>query len=125
MAVVESSMHFLTRDELYEHEKPYQLKYAAPDGVPRTNLRLEKKQPIRISNIRDQEQQLSFEKNGFTVLKMDKDIPYDDFFNPTGIRRYLEAVAERLKVALGADRVQVFQYLVRSIVPRFVYRGFH
>ena len=122
MAVVETSMHFLTRDPLYEHEKPYQLKYAAAEGIPRTNLRLKKQEPIKVSGIRNQEQHFSFEKNGFTVLKMEEDVPYDDFFNPSGIRKYLDAVAERLKVALGADRVQVFQYLVCLNLPHILWR---
>ena len=120
MAVVETSMHFLTRDELYEHEKPYQLKYAGAEGLRRTNLRLEKKGPIKISSIRNREQQFSFEENGFTVLNMDDDIPYDDFFRPAGLRRYFDAVAERLKVALGAEKVQVFQYLVYSGLPDLI-----
>ena len=106
-------MHFLTRDIMYEKEKPYQLKYAAEVGVPKTNFRLEKQAPITISNIRGQEQQFSFQRNGFAVLKMDKEIPYEDFSDPEGIRRYLEAVSENLKVLLGANKVQAFQYVVR------------
>lgn len=106
-------MHFLTRDDLYKTEKPYQLKYASQPGLPKSNLRLEKQDPIKINNIRCQEREFSFERNGFTVLRMDEDIPYDDFSNPEGIRRYLDAVTENVKVLLGADKVQAFQYVVR------------
>ena len=113
MATVETSLHFLTRDMMYEKEKPYQLKYAPKVGIPKTNFRLEKQDPITISNIRGQERQFSFQRNGFAVLKMDKEIPYEDFSDPEGIRRYLEAVSENLKVLLGANKVQPFQYVVR------------
>lgn len=106
-------MHFLTRDKLYEHEKPYQLKYVAAKGIPTSNIRLQKQEPIQVNSIRGQERQFSLEKNGFAVLKMDKEVPYDDFSNPEGIRRYLNMVAEQLKTRLGADKVQVYQYVVR------------
>ncbi|KAM0802209.1 putative CmcJ-like methyltransferase [Usnea florida] len=119
MATVETSMHFLTRDIMYEKEKPYQLKYAPEVGIPKTNFRLEKQDPITISNMRGQERQFSFQRNGFAVLKMDKEIPYEDFSDPEGIRRYLEAVSENLKVLLGANKVQPFQYVIRKRDPGF------
>ena len=113
MAVVETSINFLKRDELYEHEKPYQLKYAPADGIPISNFRLEKQDNIKITSIRDREAQFSFERNGFAVLKVKEDLPYDDFSNPDGIRRYLDIVSAYLKNLLGADKVQAFQYVVR------------
>lgn len=112
MAEVETSIHFLTRDQVYEHEKPYQLKYHAAQGIPTTNIRLQKQESIKISSIRGQERQFSLDKNGFTVLKMDKEIPYEDFSNPAGVKGYLNMVAEQLKTRLGADKVQVYQYVV-------------
>ncbi len=114
MAVVETSMHFLTRDKLYENEKPYSLKYVAAEGIPTSNIRVEKHEAIKVNSIRGQEQQFSLERNGFAVLKMDEEIPYDDFANPAGVRRYLNMVAEQLKTRLGADKVQVYQYVVRA-----------
>ena len=113
MAVVETSLNFLKRDKLYEREKPYQLKYAAAEGIPISNFRLEKQDNITITSIRDREAQFSFEKNGFAVLRMKEDISYDDFSNPDGIRRYLDLVSRHLKNLLGADNVQAFQYVVR------------
>lgn len=97
MAVVETSMHFLARDDIHNTEKPYQLKYAADPRIPKSNLRLEKQNLIKIGNIRGQERNFSFEINGFAVLKMDKEIAYDDVSNPEGIRRYLDGVTESVK----------------------------
>ena len=119
MAVVETSLNFLKRDELYEREKPYQLKYAPAEGIPISNLRLEKQHNIKITSIRDREAQFTFEKNGFTVLRLNEDIPYDEFSNPDGIRRYLDMVSTHLKNLFGADKVQAFQYVVR-LGPRLL-----
>lgn len=47
MAEVQSSMLFFARDDLYEHEKPYQLKYIPDSGVPASNYRVEKREGIR------------------------------------------------------------------------------
>ena len=113
MAMVETSMHFLTRDKLYEHEKPYRLKYAAAERIPISNFKLEKQEPVKINSLRGREQDFSFDKNGFAVLKIDEELPYDDFSNPEGIHRYLGIVASGLQKLLGADKVQVFQYVVR------------
>ena len=105
-------MNFLTRDNLYEHEKPYQLRYDVADGISKTNLRHVKQESLKIHNMRGREEQFSFEKNGFTVLKLDEEISYNDFDNPAGIRRYLDVVAKQLRLKLNADTVQVYQYLV-------------
>lgn len=105
-------MSFLARDALYNHEKPYRLRYAPEEGIPTTNLRHEKQTPIKISNMRGQEQNFSFEKNGFAVLKMDEEVSEHDFNNPKGIQRYLEVVSNSLKALLGADKVQAYQYSV-------------
>ena len=105
-------MNFLTRDNLYETEKPYQLRYNPEEGTPKTNLRLEKQNALKISSMRGREQQFSLERNGFAVLKLDNEIPYEAFGNPKGIQSYLDVVCQSLKVHLGADRVQAYQYLV-------------
>ena len=112
MAVVQSSMLFFARDDLYEHEKPYQLKYIPDNGVPASNYRVEKREGIKITSVRGREDQFSIEKNGFAIFKMDQAPPYDDFNNPDGIRAYLETVVQSVKTLLGADKVQVFHYAV-------------
>ena len=112
MAVVETSMNFLSRDSLYEREKPYQFRYPVGNGVPKTNLRHAKQEPVKVQNMRGREEQFSFEKNGFTVLKLDEEISYEDFDDPAAIRRYLDLVAKQLRRKLNADTVQVYQYLV-------------
>lgn len=114
-------MNFLKRDPLYTEEKPYQLRgYTPPSGVPVTNLRYDKISSVRIKDMRDSSSQMTFEKNGFTVLRVDKDaLPqYEEFNDEAHVKRYLGLVAEGLKKEIGAVKVQPFQYLVsRRTVP--------
>ncbi|KAG7006527.1 hypothetical protein G7Y79_00014g037020 [Physcia stellaris] len=119
MAVVESSMHFLVRDELYNEEKPFQLKFTPEDGVPRSNYRLEKRDCIKIISMRGHEKWLSLEKNGFTVVKMNQETPYTDFETPEGIQAYFRTVVQSVQALLGADKVQVFSYGIRRRDPGF------
>ena len=113
-AAVQTSMNFLASDpSLYETEKPYQIKYKAPPGIPLSNLRIEKQSPLTISSIRGREADFSFEKNGFTVLKLNGTTPsYEEFDTPEGVRRYLLAVTGALKELLGAQKVKAYQYVV-------------
>ena len=112
MAVVQSSMHFFVRDKLYDNEKPFQLKFTPEDGVPMSNYRLEKRDGIKITSMRGHENQFSFEKNGFAVVKMDRETPYTEFNNAEGIQKYLRTVVQSVQALLGADKVQVFSYAV-------------
>ena len=107
-------MIFFARDELWKHEKPYQIKYVPENGVPASNHRLEKREGIKITSMRGREDQFSIEKNGFAVFKLDQAPPYTDFNNRDGIRKYLEIVAQSVKALLCADKVQIFNYGVCS-----------
>lgn len=77
---VESSIWFLERRELYATVKPYSLAFTPEISIPRENIQREEKRKI-ISDIRRQNDDTSFTKNGFTVLEMPelpKMIDWDD-----------------------------------------------
>ena len=112
MALVETSMQFLARDSLYKNEKPYKFKYAADIGIPTSNLRYKKEEPVKVSSIRGREREFTIEKNGFAVLKMCHDMSSDDFNTEAAIQRYRDLVAEQVKTYLGADKVQVYEHRV-------------
>ena len=119
---VQTSINFLSNDaSLYLTEKPYQVKYnAAPANIPISNLRLEKQSPITIASIRGRESEFSFEKNGFTVLKLregdgDSCYEYEAFDTQEGVRGYILEVTRKLKELLGAQKVQAFQYVVSRV----------
>ena len=105
-------MHFFVRDKLYNEEKPFQLKFTPEDGAPVSNYHPEKRDGIKITSMRGHENRLSFEKNGFTVVKMDQETPYTDFENSEGIQAYLRTVVQSVQALLGADKVQAFSYVV-------------
>ena len=105
-------MHFLSRDKLYDVEKPYQLNFTPEEGAPMSNCHPEKRDDIKITSMRDHENQFSLEKNGFTVVKMNQETPYTDFENPEGIQAYLRTVVQSVQALLGADKVQAFSYNV-------------
>lgn len=66
---VESSIWFLARRELYATVKPYTLAFTPDTSIPRENVQREEKHKI-ICDIRTHHDEISFTKNGFTVLEM-------------------------------------------------------
>lgn len=112
-------MQFLARDKRYEYEKLYKFQYKPPEGMPKTNFRMEKHEGINVSSIRGREEEFSLERNGFTVLSLDHEIPYEDFYSEVGIRRYMNLVADRVRVHLNADKVQVYQHVI-CLMPALI-----
>jgi len=77
---VHSSIWFLARKELYATVKPYTLAFTPDSAIPRENIVREKKNLI-ISDIRGRLSNVSFDRNGFTVLDMpehSKAVNWDD-----------------------------------------------
>lgn len=113
--VVRGSIHFLNRDALYDLEKPYTIRYALPDGTPRTNSQHEEHHGLLIQNIRPQLQHFSMESHGFTVVKMESAMMYQDFENEDRIINiYLAEVARKLRETLKARHVQVYEHTVST-----------
>ena len=111
--VVWSNAYFLKRDELYEVEKPYSLRFAPPEGIPRANIKLEN-HSINIHDVRGS-QSLSFAKDGFTVLDFDSKMKYEDFDDEETVKAmFLLEVADMLKSFLGAQHVQIFEHTIRK-----------
>lgn len=110
-----TSICCLDKIELYEREKPYEMRFNPPGDFPRKNLQISKHENILVEDIRGHEKDLSFEKNGFTVMELDTPLGAEDFDDrEIIISQYLPKVAESLKHCLGATRVQVHDYLVRK-----------
>lgn len=109
-----SALWFLQRDSLYKTEKVYELKYDPPNGLPKTNMRLEQ-HPVAIADIRKRQSEFSFSQNGFTIMTFNCSLSRDDFDDDEKVLSiYLPEAAHRAKLLLGADRVQVLDYVVRS-----------
>ncbi|KAK3673346.1 hypothetical protein LTR78_006892 [Recurvomyces mirabilis] len=111
--------HFLQRDKLYDHEKPYSLRFTAPPGLARANIKLDKRDII-VNDIRPKKKSLSLESNGCFIWDFDTGLSYDDFDDKTKVKDvYLAEVAEGLRKKLGAEKVQIFEHTSSSIFRSF------
>jgi hypothetical protein len=113
-----SSMWFLEKNHIYEVEKPYAFRYPV-NSVAQTNMKMRKYDDILITDIRGREADFSFEKDGFTIVRLDRRFEYDWFWDEKTVQPYFRALEELLKKDLGADEVYVFRYGLRKRDPGF------
>lgn len=113
MSTLQGSMYFLERLSLYNTEKPYELRYTPAPDQPKTNMKLEKADCLTMTNIRGREDDFSFRNNGFALVHLDSKMRPEDFeVRSKVIKQYLPIVADTVKEILGAQRVQIFDYVV-------------
>jgi len=120
--VENTSMYFLRRDELWQHIKPYELKFDPPDAFPKTNATPDKCDGIRVEDIRGREADFTIKENGFTVMRLDASVTLQDFQTLSGddlAERYFKPLSDALKRLMGAERVQIFDFQVRKSHPEF------
>ncbi|TAQ91340.1 hypothetical protein B7494_g309 [Chlorociboria aeruginascens] len=116
--VLLTSICCLDRHELYQTEKPYELRFHPPGNFPRKNLHISEYHGIPVEDVRGREKSLSFSKNGFVVMELDDQMSPEDFNDAEAIKsQYLPKVAQELKIHLGASRVQVHDYLWQDSTP--------
>jgi hypothetical protein len=112
--VVKGSLHFLSRDAKYQHEKPYTLRYAPgpDDDFPQTNIdRVQYDVDFHdMRNFPD----LTYDKCGFMVTECPTSMSYEDFADSDKIETlHAKEVTEAAKKALGARSVELLDYVVR------------
>lgn len=109
-----SETHFLKRDELYDVDKPYSLRFTPPDDFPRANIKLEK-HTITIRDAKTRPQALSFAECGFQMIPFHSRLPYAKFEDDSAVKDiYLREAADLIRDFLGATRVQIFEHTVRK-----------
>jgi hypothetical protein len=108
---VQVSAYFLERSERWSKEKPFLLDYTPAPPAVKSNAIVERK-GIAIEDIRGREHLFTFAENGFCVLPLDCGLEAQDFNDDTKIEIYLCEVGESVKKALGAARVQIYDYTV-------------
>ena len=110
-----SYTHFLAREPLYETEKPYTLRFTAPQGLARANIKLERHN-ITVRDIRNASAQPTLENDGCLLLdNFYSTLRYEDFDDDDIVKAvYLKEVANRLKQVLNAQHVQIFEHTVSS-----------
>jgi hypothetical protein len=122
--VENTSMYFLERDELWKTVKPYDLKFNPPAGFPKTNAVPRKHDNIRVEDIRGREKEFNIQKNGFELVKLEASLTLQDFEEGNRDRlaeAYFRPLADKLKSLLKAQRVQIFDYQVSSVVLTTMY----
>ena len=108
----------MKKDALHDVEKPYAFRYPVP-GAVQTNMEMEEVGGIQVADIRSRDDDLCFQSDGFTVLKLPQDFPYETYFDDKGLLLYFDAVESLLKEFLGASEVRVFRHGVRKRHPDF------
>lgn len=111
-----SDLWFLERNVIYDTEKVYELKYDPPQGLPKSNMKLEKKPAISIQDIRGNERNYSFERNGFTIMNIGNNMAIDEYEDEGKLKEnYFPKLAFAVRDLLKADRVQIFDYVVGRV----------
>ncbi|KAF7502205.1 hypothetical protein GJ744_006746 [Endocarpon pusillum] len=116
---VKAALHFIRKDVLHQREKPYAFRYAAEKGIQQSNFEMDKHESIVIEDLRGRLDSLDFEDNGFTVLKLPREVPYEDYYHPTNVSAYFQQIEELLQHHLGASYVEVFRHGLRKRHPTF------
>lgn len=107
-------IYFLARDDRFTNEKPYAFRFALEEGpIPQSNMKMERKENIPITDIRGHEKHFSLERNGFEVLSHTSKLAYEEFYHPEKIHVYLRELETLLQQHLKATCVKVFRYGVR------------
>ncbi|KAJ3544431.1 hypothetical protein NM208_g3055 [Fusarium decemcellulare] len=116
---LQSSMYFLRRDPLYDSEKVYEIRRKElKAGIPRTNADLEKVEGICIQNMRGMNPSLA--EHGFCCMNLDTNLQPEDFQNESRIvEEYFPKLTQAVKASLGADRIQIYDFIRRKRHPDF------
>lgn len=117
---VTTSLRFLKKTAAFEEEKPYAFRYdlEAMD-VPQTNMEMEEIAGIKIKDMRGLEMQLTLERDGIEVLRLQSQLKYDDFYVAEKLPIYFKELETLLKTRLCARKVLVFRHGIRKRHPDF------
>lgn len=104
-------MHFLARDRLFDHEKPYSLRFPPEGDLAQTNIKRER-HAVTIRNLREKPRS-AFDDCGFEVVQTESKMAYEDFADEGKIRSiYLPEVRAILLQKLGARHVHFLDFAV-------------
>ena len=104
------------------NEKAYILNYPTPQGIPKSNFKIDFFPGIKIHNLRTAS--LNWHENGVTTAKLPGCMPKEDFDDEEKIEKsYLPDVHRCLLDTLGAEEVCIFDYMIRKREPAFPYQA--
>lgn len=115
MAPIQGRMIFLARDERYQKEKPYSLRYNPLEDDITENIERETIDDVQMLDIRDLPEQPTFDKNGFTICPLYSQLGYQDWFKDDLVRKtFFPEVCRALEGLFGSCNVQIFEYRVET-----------
>lgn len=122
---MEISLTFLEPQEVYRHEKPYELHLSIPEGCNRTNLVLKEHDGIHLTNVRGDVKQYKLENYGFEYLKSPTKalaLPLHSHvsnMSDPSIRDYLQEVISLVKKRLFCEHVLLYDWRVSQRSEKF------
>ena len=112
---IETTIHFLRKDSIHEHEKPYAFRFDPGDDVPQSNFTLEAHSGITVRDLRSIRDEFTISKNGFAILNLPHNVPYDDYHDADLIKKsYFNQLETLLKSHLNASHVEIFRHGLRK-----------
>lgn len=116
MAVTTARMTFLKEHSCPSNEKPYILLYPPTDDLPLQNYQDEEVSDIPVHDMRGILDELSLDKQGFVVSKIESKLSYEDFKDEEKLRSmYAKEVREHLLQLLGARSAYIHECVVRHL----------
>ncbi len=102
---VRASLTFIARDPKFASEKPYELGYISPDGLPLRNFELDKVD-VTVHDLRPIKDSVLLDREGIAVVELRSKMAYEDYFDESKVKAvFAEEVRERLLSHLRARRL--------------------
>lgn len=110
---IKSSMFYLDRDQIYDNEKPYSMRYQPLDGTPQSNF-IKSEHPITVRSMRERDAgPFHLDECGFQLIPLKSQLKYDEYWDNEKIQQiYVQEVKDALKTELHAKFVHVLDYAV-------------
>jgi len=106
------SLHFLKRDPKYATIKPYTCRFDTQGKFPYTNIE-NVENTVPVSNIRPILNEISLQRQGFSVMTIPSQMSYEDFNNDEIIRAvHIPHILTTLQNELKALEIHVLDYRV-------------
>lgn len=111
---VKTTAYYADKEEKFQTEKPYELRFVAPDGFPSRNMTWSPYRDISVKDVRGTEHKYNARDHGFQLCKLQTSLTYEEMSATDKLEQvYMSEVASCLKENLKADRVLIFDYNVR------------
>ncbi|OTA55104.1 hypothetical protein K449DRAFT_438935 [Hypoxylon sp. EC38] len=103
---IKTEICYLSKESKHENEKPYEMRYDPGREFPRTNMSNDFRS-VTIRNFRQLQDSQSFEKYGFTAIKVDCSMTASEFDDEEKVYRIYYPEIEELLHQIFPDAVEI------------------